>query len=112
LPDWARLPRRILYEPFRTFLSEQGIAADTIVAAAVFTIANPDADMATIRDATRAAELPTLNNVTVCGENVTSPCANGARGACVNPNHSSVEQHATYRSADLAARSSTTPSRG
>ena len=84
------------YEPFRGYLAEQGIAADTIVAAAVFTTADPDARMPTIREATRAAELPSLNSVTVCGENVTGPCDDGERGMCVNAGGDFIEVHATY----------------
>jgi hypothetical protein len=84
------------YEPFRGFLADEGIAAETIVGAAVFTTTDPDAALPDIREATRTMELPTLNNVTVCGENVTSPCDDGERGSCVNADGEFIEVHATY----------------
>ena len=85
------------YQPFREYLDEQGIGRETVVAAAVFTTHDPDQLMPAIRTASRAVDPPTLENVTVCGENVTSPCDDGDVRACVNePGADYFEVHATY----------------
>ena len=97
-PGDARLQRGWrAYEPFRAYLDQEGIAGETIIAAAVFTTHDPDALIPKIRAAARDAETPTLDNVTLCGENVTSPCDDGAARACVNEAGAEyLEVHATY----------------
>lgn len=96
-PSDARLQQAWqAYEPFRTYLTDQDLSGDTVVAAAVFTTQDPDAEMPQIRDAARATDAPELANLTACGENVTSPCDDGTRGACVNPGSGLIEIHATY----------------
>lgn len=85
------------YAPFRDYLVAEGLSADSIVAAAVFTTQDPDVDMAALRDGARALDPPQLENLTRCGANVTGPCDDGERGACVNAAGDMIELHATYR---------------
>lgn len=85
------------YAPFRTYLETEDLSPDTIVAAAVFTTMDPDAKMDAIRDGARGEDPPALENITRCGANVTSPCDDGERGACVNASGDFVEIHATYQ---------------
>jgi len=85
-PSEARLERAWrAYEPLRDYLVDKEIGADTLLAAAVFTTMDPTAEVPAIRAGIRAQPAPTLQDVTVCGAGVTSPCDDGERGACVNP---------------------------
>lgn len=84
------------YAPLRTYLDDQNIGADTLIGGTVFTTMDPDADLPAIRAGARAQDPPGLNNVTLCGPNVTGPCNTGERGACVNVSDDVIELHATY----------------
>lgn len=84
------------YQPFRDYLVDKSIGSESVVAAAVFTTQDPDADVAALRAGARAEDPPSLQNITRCGANVTGPCADGDRGACINAD-GLIEVHATYQ---------------
>ncbi len=97
-PSDTRLQRAWqAYDPFRAYLSDQDLSGDTIIAASVFTTHDPDAEMPQIREAVRAIDPPDLTNLTACGANVTGPCDDGSRGACVNTGTGLIEIHGTYQ---------------
>ena len=86
-----------LYQPFRDYLADQAIDPTTIAAATVFTTMDPDQDMDTIRDTVVAAATdPVINELTVCGDDVVSPCDDGADRTCVNTDDGFYEIHFTY----------------
>ena len=64
------------YQPLRDFFADAETPFDgsDVVSAAVFTTHDPDAEMAAIRAGVRAQPAPTLRDVTVCAEGVSSPC--------------------------------------
>ncbi len=85
------------YASFRNYLTEQGVAPATVMGAAVFTTMNPDARMGAIREAVRAEPAPLISELTLCGDGVVSPCADGERETgCVNASGAFSEIHATY----------------
>ena len=88
------------YQPLRDFFADAETPFDgsDVVSAAVFTTHDPDAEMAAIRAGVRAQPAPTLRDVTVCAEGVSSPCealegAEGERG-CSGTEGAFTEIHA------------------
>jgi hypothetical protein len=49
-----------------------------------------------LRASVRALPAPTLENLTLCGPGVQSPCADGAERACIAADGNFVQVHATY----------------
>ncbi|MCA9563128.1 MAG: hypothetical protein KC561_06545, partial [Myxococcales bacterium] len=87
------------YQPFRTYLSEQEIDAESIMGAAVFTTMDPTVEVAALRSSIRSrAVLPALNDIVVCGgdSEALDGCHDGETRACINPDEGFIEIHATY----------------
>ena len=80
-------PRRLeawnRYAPLRTYLGmSDTLEPARVLNATVFTTQR-EPDMAPFRDAIRASAAPTLSDVTLCADGVTSPCEDeSGRGAC------------------------------
>lgn len=70
------------YAPLRAFLTSEGIAAESLAIAAVFTTGDPGAIAPKVREAVLAAPAPTASDLTRCGTGATSPCAEGAELDC------------------------------
>ncbi len=67
LAGWQR------YAPLRSWLAEADIPADDVIGAAVFTVGDPRARLATVREAVRAAPAPTIEEAVAC-DGGPSPC--------------------------------------
>ncbi len=70
------------YAPLRTWISDQGVDAATILNATVFTTQDPEAPIQGLRDAVHAQAMPTVSNLTLCDGVNTSPCDDGDQRAC------------------------------
>lgn len=92
-------PRQALawpaYAPLRAYLTAQNIAPDTVLSAAVFTVADPQRLMKRLATAEAAAPVPTASTWVKCGSGTPSPCpdTSGPR-ACGTANTSFEEWHA------------------
>lgn len=62
------------YAPLRDWLAEDGIPSEDIIAAAVFTVGDPRARLAVVRDAVHAAPSPAVEEAVAC-DGGASPCA-------------------------------------
>lgn len=65
------------YAPLRDWLAESGEDPATILNAAVFTTQDPERVTGRLREAVRAEPRPTVSDLTLCDEGVTSPCDDG-----------------------------------
>ncbi|MEZ4335327.1 MAG: hypothetical protein R3B82_01755 [Sandaracinaceae bacterium] len=83
------------YAPLRAWLADTDmITPDQVLNAAVFTTQDPTAIVPALRRAIRAESAPTVRDVTVCDEGVTSPCDDGDRRVCSAANGDFWEVHA------------------
>ncbi len=82
------------YQPLRDWLAlDTSPAAADVLNATVFTTQDPTAMVPALRDAIRAADAPTVSDVTVCADGVTSPCEDEERH-CGAPSDAYWEIHA------------------
>lgn len=85
------------YAPLRTFLASPQAAGkvspDAVLNAAVFTTQDPTTLIKGLRTAVRAAQAPTVKDVTRCAAGVTSPCNDGAERVCGADNPAYSEIH-------------------
>lgn len=82
------------YQPLRDHLAASTMldSADVLNATVFTTQSEPE--MASFRDAVRAEATPTVSDLTLCGDGVTSPCEDAeGRGACSAPNAAFHEIH-------------------
>lgn len=83
------------YQPLREWLAlDTSPGADEVLNAAVFTTQDPHRVASGLRTAVRSAAAPTLSDVTVCGDGVTSPCDDGELRRCGAPSDAYWEIHA------------------
>jgi len=84
------------YQPLRDWLADPDttVAADDILNVAVFTTQNATELVPAMRSAIRAEPAPTISEVTVCDEGVTSPCDDGMQRVCHAANDDYWEVHA------------------
>jgi len=85
------------HQPFRDYLADQTIAADSIAGVAVFTVQDPTARMAALAAAAAAEDPPILQDLTLCDTGVTSPCEAGGSRTCGAPNNDYFEIHGRVR---------------
>ncbi|MFK7992335.1 MAG: hypothetical protein AB8I08_40315, partial [Sandaracinaceae bacterium] len=84
-----------IYAPLREWLAmPESPAPSSVINAAVFTTQTASAAPARIRQAVRAADAPTISDLTLCEEGVTSPCDDGGARACGAANDDFHELHA------------------
>lgn len=89
-----------VHAPLRDYLAEQGTNTSTIAAAAVFTTAQPTTHYPGIAQAVEALGAPSISDLVLCDEGVTSPCDDGladddhVRG-CFSANSDFYEIHTT-----------------
>lgn len=83
------------YAPLRAWAADTTFDLSTVLNAAVFTTQTVESDVPAIRSVIRARPAPTLSDVTVCAEGVTSPCDDGTeQRRCGAPNAAFTEIHA------------------
>jgi predicted esterase len=70
------------YQPFRDYLADQSLAPASIAGAAVFTVQDTTGPVEKLYTAVQATPLPTLTDLTLCANGVTSPCADGDSRIC------------------------------
>ncbi len=71
------------YAPLRSYIDAQGLDADDVVAAAVFTTGDPAQALASVDLTIRATDIdPDPRDLTLCDAGVTSPCDDGALRVC------------------------------
>jgi hypothetical protein len=79
-PSGTLAPAWDVYAPLRTWIAAEGLSADEIVGAAVFTTGDPRAVTRSIRGAVHAGEASTLGDLVRCDAGVSSPCEDGIEG--------------------------------
>jgi hypothetical protein len=85
------------YQPFRTYLSGEGIGVNTIAGAAVFTVMDAPARMQAVADAASAEAAPAVEDITLCDGTNVSPCDDGGDRACGAVNANFHEIHGRIR---------------
>ncbi len=85
------------YAGFRQYLTQNGIAASTIAAAAVFTTGTPLVPARRLAQAVLAEPVPALTDLTLCDGVVSSPCGSDAERACGDSSGAFWEIHGRYR---------------
>lgn len=86
------------WAPLRAWLASDEAPLDSsrIAGATVFTTLPVEPVFEALRATIREQAPPTLDNLTLCGPGITSPCADGAERACIAADGSFVQVHATY----------------
>ena len=79
-PSGTLAPAWDVYAPLRDWIAEQGLSADEIVGAAVFTTGDPRAVTKSLRAAVHAGQATTLGDLVRCDTGVVSPCEDGLEG--------------------------------
>ncbi len=82
------------YGALRSWLSEEGIPAEDVVGGTLFTVGDPAARLAGVRDAVQAAPAPALRDLTLCDGGTDSPCEGGGERTCGDVNPLFAEYHA------------------
>lgn len=83
------------YAPLRAFAGAGHVDLNEILNVAVFTTQSTEHVMPALRDAIRARVAPSITDVSVCREGVTSPCDDGSgQRQCGAPNPAYTEIHA------------------
>lgn len=85
------------YQPFRDYLTAEGISPSTIAGAAVFTVGTPSQAVEPLRAAVQTESNFALDNLTLCDGSNTSPCDDGADRGCLNAETGYIELHAKYK---------------
>ncbi len=88
------------YAPLRTYLLDVGVPSGTIMAAAVFTIDDPDQPIDGISAALDLLDPPTNDELVLCSQGATSPCDDGLDGedhvrGCFTESEDHFEIHTT-----------------
>ncbi len=81
------------YAPFRSWLATEGIPAEEVLGAAVFTVGHPQAPARAIRDAVYSGVAPTVEGLTLCDGGTPSPCGSSRDRACGDLNPFYAEIH-------------------
>jgi pimeloyl-ACP methyl ester carboxylesterase len=82
------------YAPLRQWLTESGTDPSTLLNAAVFTTQKPETKVAELRQVIRERSAPSVSELTVCEQGVTSPCDDGTeQRSCGSAHDAFTEIH-------------------
>ncbi len=95
-PDEALQAAWDAHAPFRDYLEQADAPAEAVAGAAVFTVQDGIAPARALADAVLAEDPPVLSDLTLCGDDVTSPCE-GAGRTCGPASEEKLEVHGRLR---------------
>lgn len=84
------------YTPFRDYLTNESIAANTIAGVTVFTVQDTTGNAEALATAVEAAQLPGLSDLTLCDGSNVSPCDDGGSRTCGSVDGDFYEIHGRY----------------
>ncbi len=85
------------YDPFRQYLVDEGVGANTIAGLAVFTVMDTTGRMTALSAAAAAEPAPVLEDLTLCDGTNSSPCADGDQRECGSVDNDFHEIHGRIR---------------
>ncbi|MFN3198691.1 MAG: alpha/beta hydrolase family protein [Bradymonadia bacterium] len=89
------------YTPLRNWLTEEGVSADRVIGATVFTTGDPTQPVVNLPTTTNAVAAPQLSDITECDAGATSPCEGGGARTCGEANPLFREIHGRVNVPDL-----------